>query len=139
MRQNGHQLQILCGDNTVKQESPTSLLCVKRVLPYFKTLYHMVVHFHMVQIFMDFLRCSYCVNYIFSSTLSHQGPANMWCLSNWIVLRKGKKKSSWIPKPHLTLKNNHLQARNQGGSRGLDEPPILTSFLLKPAVCINTQ
>ena len=31
------------------------------------------------------------------------------------------------------------QARNQGGSRGSDEPPILTSFLLKPAVCINTQ
>ena len=29
------------------------------------------------------------------------------------------------------------QAHNQGGSRGLDEPPILTSFLLESA--INTQ
>ena len=30
------------------------------------------------------------------------------------------------------------QAHNQGGSRGLDEPSILTSFLLEPAICINT-
>ena len=25
----------------------------------------------------------------------------------------------------------------RGGSRGSGEPPILTSFLLKPAICIN--
>ena len=31
------------------------------------------------------------------------------------------------------------QARNQGGSRGSNEPPILISFLLKPALCISTQ
>ena len=31
-----------------------------------------------------------------------------------------------------------LQARNQGGSRDSDEPSILTSFLLEPAICITT-
>ena len=33
-----------------------------------------------------------------------------------------------------------LQSRacNQGGSRGSDEPHILTSFLLEPTICITT-
>ena len=35
--------------------------------------------------------------------------------------------------------NFHAQPRNQGGSRGSDEPPILTGFVLEPAICINTQ
>ena len=33
----------------------------------------------------------------------------------------------------------YVRPVTRGGSRGSDEPPILTSFLLKPAVCINTQ
>ena len=35
--------------------------------------------------------------------------------------------------------SNYKQARNQGGSRGSDKPPILTSFMLKPAICISAQ
>ena len=43
---------------------------------------------------------------------------------------------------HISFKisiSSLYQACNQGGSRGSDEPPILTSFLLKPALCISTQ
>ena len=39
---------------------------------------------------------------------------------------------------HSTPGSILTQARNQGGFEGSDEPPILTSFLLEPGMCITT-
>ena len=44
-------------------------------------------------------------------------------------------KSNWQPMP-LGFDSRPV---TRGGSRGSDETPILTSFLLEPAICLNTQ
>ena len=39
----------------------------------------------------------------------------------------------------VSTKRDNYRPVTRGDSRGSDEPPILTSFLLKPALCISTQ
>ena len=59
------------------------------------------------------------------------------------VLRARKVVTDELTSKEQSSPNNYSvacsQARNQGGLRGSDKPPILTSFLLEPAICINTQ